>query len=205
MSLGAPLPRPTFDGTPGDGTEPSFDEAVQAAVRERLQRDASAAALLEGVDLDPVKLCRYAAQALDGSERAEAERMLARNRWGLSRVAALVKGARTAGLARRLLEVARTSPVVDPIRVAGAALLEEQGSDPAALLSGPESSVLPRLESEQPRVRAAALLALGRADLARPIFDLLSDPQASPTLELARRIACAEDETRAWAELLAAV
>lgn len=208
MSLGAPLPRPSFDGTPGEGTEPAFDDAIQTAIRERLQRDAGPAALLEGVDLDPVKLCRYAAQALNGNERVEAEKMLARNRWGLSRVAALVKGARTnarGNLARRLLDTARASSVVDPVKVAGASLLEEQGRDPAPLVAGSESSALSRLESEQPRVRAAALLALGRADLARPIFDLLSTADSSPLLELARRVACAEDEDRAWAELLSAV
>lgn len=191
MSIGAPLPRPTTpDGTPPD--DGAFDGLCEAAVRERLTRQAGPAALLDTGELDPVRLCRYAAGALQGLERNEAERMMARSRWAVGRVAALVRGARSEGsLAARLLRTAREAGSqearLDPVRVVGAALLAAH-PDPSS-----------------PAARAAALLNEGQAEQARQALASLPS-SGDPLLELARRISQPDpDPLQPWVALLEAV
>lgn len=202
MSLGAPLPpsspegNPGLDGGLGDGGATGFDGLVEIAVRERTARQASPGPLLAS-ELDPVRLCRYAGGALSGLERSETERVLARSRWAVGRVAALVRAGRASGsvselrgLARRLLQLGDASPA--PEVIVGAALLESLGRDPAspaaaAAAQGPE--------------RAAGLLALGRLDDARRALEAL--PPGSPLLELARRVVAPAAEP--WVEVLQAL
>lgn len=191
MSIGAPLPRPTTpDGTPPE--DGAFDGLCEAAVRERVARQASSGALLETGELDPVRMCRYAAGALQGMERAEAERMLARSRWAVGRVAALVRGARQEGsLAARVLSSARAgAEPLEPARVVGAALL-------ASLEGGAQAPAGP--------AQAASLLSQGQLEEARQTLSALP-PSGDPLLELARRISQPDpDPLQPWVALLEAV
>lgn len=214
MSLGTPLPPSSPDGTPdlngglSDGGAAGFDGLLETAVRERTARQASPGLVLAS-ELDPVRLCRYAGGALAGVERSETERVLARSRWAVGRVAALVRAGRASGseselrgLARRLLQLGEAGKgsqpdapqpeAPQPEVIVGAALLESLGCDPAspaasAAAQGPE--------------RAAGLLALGRLDEARRAFEAL--PPGSPLLELARRVAAPAAEP--WVEVLQAL
>lgn len=209
MSLGAPLPPSSPEGNPGldgglsDGGATGFDGLVETAVRERTARQASPGLLLAS-ELDPVRLCRYAGGALSGLERSETERVLARSRWAVGRVAALVRAGRASGsesplrgLARRLLQLgdASRAPQAEAPRpevVVGAALLESLGCDPASPAAAAQA---------QGPARAAGLLALGRVDDARCALEAL--PPGSPLLELARRLVAPAAEP--WVEVLQAL
>jgi len=103
----------------------AFEKLVTDVLRTRTAPDMETA-LVSGVDV--YGLCRYATGVVTPQERAEIQAQITDHPWALSRVVALVKGARTKrSLADRILRAAR--------RGAWSGLIDTVSADPERQLA----------------------------------------------------------------------
>lgn len=196
MSLEAPLPRPV-DSDP----ETQFDQLLKTSVRERLRRARRSDAALGTGELQMQVLCRYATGELQGQAHQDAQSSLSRSPWALSRVTALVKGARTPNsLAAHVLTAARAGDV-DAGRLAALELLRELGrDDAAAVITNGDAGAIDGLSDTNAAIRGAIQLGLGQRQAAHTTFADADDLSAAG--QLARAIAAEDDPDQALAALL---
>jgi len=183
MTPAATPPNPQPAGEASSVQDPAFGELLHTALRERARLSTDSRWHLASGLLDPQALCRYAAGRLEAPERTTVEGALARAPWALSRVSALVRGARPEA----------AGPLAGRIpAAAGAALLADLGHEQADA------------DDPDPLVRAASLLASTRRAEAAAAFP---PPEAlpSPLARAARQVAHLDDEDEALAHLLDAV
>jgi hypothetical protein len=183
----------------GPGSDPgSFGQLLHSAALARTQVLSDPYAILEGGELLPQSLCRYAAGKLEGSERSDMQAFLGRTPWAIDRVTALVRGGRPGGspLAARVLAAAQTGQV-DPYRAVAAALLESLGRADAL------DTDLELSNEADPVVNAACLLGHARREEAEQAFSRIDS--LPPLADAARRVAARADEDEALVELLSAL
>ena len=202
MAPSAPIPNP--EPLSEAGGPAGFAGLVETAFQSRASYVADPSWVLQSGELEVETLCRYAVGKVTTSERRNLEAYLNRTPWAVTRVTALIKGARAGGslLAAQVATAAKAG-AVDPYRVASLALLESLGrADAASIIAQQASGDLTSFESE-PLIHAACLLGMRKLEPARDRFAEVDS--LPPLAETAQRLSSLPDEDEALLELLNAI